>query len=149
MIPPAFVADFLRQCEVRDTGLRFLSPRFPPAEVAMSRHSKSDISRAMAQMPGGLFVMTSAWEGHAGAVLAKWVQSCSDSPAMVMVAINRGQHIEPLLRNSRSFVLCQISESDRFLLRKFNGNGNGNGHAHGHAGAAGNGEAHRDHDDDP
>jgi hypothetical protein len=59
-----------------------------------------------------------------------------------MVAINKGQHIEPLLRNSRSFVLCQISESDRFLLRKFgqtssiacagnptaNANGSGNGH---------------------
>ena len=100
----------------------------------MSRHSKSDISRAMAQMPGGLFVMTAAWEGHAGAVLAKWVQPCSDNPAMVMVAINRGQHIEPLLRNSRSFVLCQIAESDRFLLRKFNGGSNGtngtNGNGH-------------------
>lgn len=70
-------------------------------------------------MPGGLFVMTAACEGHAGAVLVKWVQPCSDTPPMVMVAINRGQHIEPLLRNSRSFVLCQISESDRFLLRKF------------------------------
>lgn len=103
----------------------------------------------MAQMPGGLFVLTSAWEGHAGAVLAKWVQPCSSNPAMVMVAINRGQHIEPLLRNSRSFVLCQISESDRFLLRKFNGGGNGHGNGHGHAGAASNGEALRDHDDDP
>lgn len=75
----------------------------------------------MAQMPGGVFVLTSAWEGQAGAVLVKWVQPCSDNPAMVMVAINRGQHIEPLLRNSRCFVLCQISETDRFLLRKFNG----------------------------
>jgi len=85
----------------------------------MSRNGKSEIGKAMAQIPGGLFVMTSACEGHAGAVLVKWVQPCSDSPPMVMVAIKRGQHIEPLLRNSRCFVLCQISESDRFLLRKF------------------------------
>lgn len=77
----------------------------------------------MALMPGGLFVLTAACEGQTGAVLVKWVQPCSDNPAMVMVAINRGQHIEPLLRNSRSFVLCQISETDRFLLRKFTQNG--------------------------
>ncbi len=85
----------------------------------MSRHPRSDIAKAMAQMPGGLFVLTSSWEGHAGAVLVKWVQPCSDNPPMVMVALNKGQHIEPLLRNSRCFALCQISESDRFLLRKF------------------------------
>jgi flavin reductase (DIM6/NTAB) family NADH-FMN oxidoreductase RutF len=85
----------------------------------MPRHPKSDIERAMAQMPGGVFVLTAACDGHAGAVLVKWVQPCSENPAMVMVALSRGQHIEPLLRNSRSFVLCQISESDRFLLRKF------------------------------
>jgi flavin reductase (DIM6/NTAB) family NADH-FMN oxidoreductase RutF len=85
----------------------------------MVRHSKSDSARAMAQMPGGLFVMTAACDGRSGAVLARWVQPCSDNPPMVMVALNRGQHIEPLLRNSRVFGLCQISESDRFLLRKF------------------------------
>jgi flavin reductase (DIM6/NTAB) family NADH-FMN oxidoreductase RutF len=60
---------------------------------------------------------------------------------MVMVAINRGQHIEPMLRNSRSFVLCQIAESDRFLLRKFNGASNG-------AASGTNGNGHHE-DDDP
>lgn len=77
-------------------------------------------------MPGGLFVLTAAWEGRLGAVLVKWVQPCSEDPAMVMVALRRGQHVEPLLRNSRAFVLCQISETDRFLLRKFAGP---NGHS--------------------
>ncbi len=134
----------------------------------MPRHPKSDIARAMAQMPGGLFVLTASWEGRAGAVLVKWVQPCSDNPPMVMVAINKGQHVEPLLRNSRSFVLCQISESDRFLLRKFgqpanangNGNGLGDGNGHAHIGSEDDGEEEDDpipsngiaaakHDDDP
>lgn len=84
----------------------------------------------MAQIPGGLFVMTTACEGHAGAVLVKWVQPCSDLPPMVMVALCKGQHIEPLLRNSRSFVLCQIAESDRYLLRKFSVAGNGSPASH-------------------
>lgn len=99
----------------------------PVSEPGMSRFPRSDIARAMAQMPGGLFVMTSACEGQAGAVLVKWVQPCSDSPPMVMVALSKGQHIEPLLRNSRSFALCQISESDRFLLRKFSPGGENGG----------------------
>jgi flavin reductase (DIM6/NTAB) family NADH-FMN oxidoreductase RutF len=112
----------------------------------MARHPKSDIARAMAQMPGGLFVLTSSWEGHAGAVLVKWVQPCSDNPPMVMVAINKGQHIEPLLRNSRSFVLCQISDDDRFLLRKFGQVANGSASAT--ASSNGVSSLPRDDDDD-
>ncbi len=100
-------------------GLMIRSPQRCLEISAMTRHLKSDTERAMAQIPGGIFVMTAAFEGRASAVLVKWVQPCSEKPAMVMVALNRGQPIEPLLRNSRSFALCQISESDRFLLRKF------------------------------
>jgi len=112
----------------------------------MPRHPKSDIARAMAQMPGGLFVLTASWEGRAGAVLVKWVQPCSDEPPMVMVALNKGQHVEPLIRNSRFFVLCQISENDRFLLRKFGQAGHGHETAVNAVTKAVNG--HADHDDD-
>jgi flavin reductase (DIM6/NTAB) family NADH-FMN oxidoreductase RutF len=36
-----------------------------------------------------------------------------------MVALAKGQRVEPLIRDSRSFALCQISAEDRFLYRKF------------------------------
>jgi flavin reductase (DIM6/NTAB) family NADH-FMN oxidoreductase RutF len=82
--------------------------------------------RAVARIPGGLFVMTAHCEGRRGAVPVKWVQQCADSPPMVMVALQKGLPIEPMVRDSRSFALCQISADDRFLLRKF-----GNGADHG------------------
>jgi flavin reductase (DIM6/NTAB) family NADH-FMN oxidoreductase RutF len=76
---------------------------------------------AIAQIPGGLFVLTATFEGRRSGVLVKWVQPCSTNPPMVMVAIATGQPVEPLIRNSRSFTLCQISADDKFLMRKFNG----------------------------
>jgi flavin reductase (DIM6/NTAB) family NADH-FMN oxidoreductase RutF len=38
---------------------------------------------------------------------------------MVVVAIPKGQPVEPLLINSRGFALCMIESDDRLLLRKF------------------------------
>lgn len=94
----------------------------------MARDSESDAQGAISQIPGGLFVLTAHAEGMRGAVLVKWVQQCSDSPLMVMVALAKGQTVEPLIRDSRGFTLCQISADDRFLLRKFGaGHHNGNG----------------------
>ena len=65
----------------------------------MVRDNESDAQGAIAQIPGGLFVLTSHAEGQRGAVLVKWVQQCSDSPLMVMVAIEKGQTVEPLIRD--------------------------------------------------
>ena len=38
---------------------------------------------------------------------------------MVIVAMSKGLPVEPLIRDSRSFVLCQIAKDDRLLRRKF------------------------------
>ena len=85
----------------------------------MGTHRSSQPLEAMTQIPGGLFVLTSTCEGHSGAAMVRWVQPCSDHPPMVMVAIRKGQAVEPLIRGSRSFCLCQIGNDDRLLRRKF------------------------------
>jgi flavin reductase (DIM6/NTAB) family NADH-FMN oxidoreductase RutF len=72
-----------------------------------------------AHIPHGLFIMTAAYEDASAGTLVRWVQRCSDDPAVVMVSLRRGQPIEPLIRDSRAFALCQISEDDRFLQRRF------------------------------
>lgn len=91
----------------------------------MADESPRDCSAAIAQIPGGLFLLTANFEDHRHAVLVKWVQQCSDNPPMVMVAMSKGQAVEPLIRESRRFVLCQISADDRFLARKFSNGGSG------------------------
>ena len=96
----------------------------------------SGIAAAIAQIPGGLFVLTSHYEDRHAAVPIKWVQPCSDKPHMVMVALAKGQAVEPMIRDSRYFALCQISADDRFLMRKF-GSGHTNGNGTGSSGGSG------------
>jgi flavin reductase (DIM6/NTAB) family NADH-FMN oxidoreductase RutF len=74
---------------------------------------------ALAQIPTGLFVLTSAHETARSGVLVDWVQRCSSSPHMIMVGIQKGLSVEPLIRDSRFFALCQLPEEDRYLRRKF------------------------------
>lgn len=92
-----------------------------------SRHSSEASEQASgpagiaALIPHGLFIMTAAYEDASAATLVRWVQRCSQDPIVVMVSLRRGQAIEPLIRDSRSFALCQISDDDRYLQRKFSG----------------------------
>jgi flavin reductase (DIM6/NTAB) family NADH-FMN oxidoreductase RutF len=73
----------------------------------------------LAQIPGGLFILTASCEGRNGAALVKWVQQCSENPPMVMVGLPKGLPIELLIHSSQTFALCQISADDRYLIRKF------------------------------
>ncbi|MHC4948004.1 MAG: flavin reductase family protein [Planctomycetota bacterium] len=77
------------------------------------------IADAMIQIPNGLFVVTAAFEEARSGVLAHWVQQCSTTPPMIMVAMAKGQPVEPLIRDSRAFALCQVGADDRLLHRKF------------------------------
>lgn len=85
----------------------------------MSDNGFGHITEAIAQIPSGLFVLTAAFDGNRSGVLAKWVQQCSIEPPMIMVALPKGQPVEPLIRDSRCFALCQVGEDDRILRRKF------------------------------
>jgi len=78
-----------------------------------------DIAAAVAKIPRGLFIMTSGFEQSRSGVLVKWVQRCSSNPPLLIVAVPKGQPVEPLIRDSRSFALCQIADDDAYLFRKF------------------------------
>ena len=78
-----------------------------------------ELSKALGQIPSGLFLLTSGYDGNRSGVLVNWVQQCAVNPPMVIVAMAKGLPVEPLIRDSRAFALCQIAEDDRLLLRKF------------------------------
>lgn len=78
-----------------------------------------EIAEAIERMPRGLFVITAAHDAHRGGALVRFVQPCANTPLMIMVAIEKGQTVEPLIRDSRAFTLCQIHPEDRMLVRKF------------------------------
>ena len=78
-----------------------------------------EITQTIDWIPRGLFLVTSAHEGLRSGVLTEWVQQCLSRPPMVMVTLPKGALVEPLIRDSRSFVICQIGQGDRILHHKF------------------------------
>lgn len=82
------------------------------------RGANASLIAAMRLIPCGVFILTAAHDHARGAALVRWIQACSLNPPMVLVAMPLGQAVEPLVRDSRSFALCQVAAADRFLPRK-------------------------------
>ena len=80
---------------------------------------ETDLSKALGQIPCGLFILTAAYDGARSGILVEWVQQCATRPPMIMAAVSTAMPVVPLIRDNHSFALCQISASDRFLVRKF------------------------------
>ena len=77
------------------------------------------IRTSLNKIPNGLFVLTAEHEDRRGGMLVSWVQQVCDTPPMVSVAIEKGKSIMPLISESRRFALCQLSDNDRLMQRKF------------------------------
>ncbi len=80
---------------------------------------ESPLSQAIGQIPSGLFILTAAYNGSRSGVLVAWVQQCATQPPLVVAAVSTAMPVVPLIRDSRSFALCQVSAEDRLLARKF------------------------------
>ena len=74
---------------------------------------------AVELIPSGLFLINAAHDGKRSGVLTRWVQRCSQKPNMITVALPKGMPVEPLIRDSRFFTICQVSADDVVLQRKF------------------------------
>jgi len=77
------------------------------------------VTESIEQVPCGVFLLTSTFENHRSGVLTRWVQRCSVKPHMITIALPKGLPVEPLIRDSRAFALCQIGADDILLRRKF------------------------------
>jgi flavin reductase (DIM6/NTAB) family NADH-FMN oxidoreductase RutF len=86
---------------------------------AMSQDNGSTLAAAIGKIPCGVFVLTAAYESARSGVLTRWIQPCSVQPPLLMVAIKLGSAVEPLIRDSHCFAICQVSDNDRTLLRRF------------------------------
>lgn len=80
---------------------------------------ESPLHDAIGQIPSGLFILTAAYNGARSGVRVTWVQQCATEPPLVMAAVSTGLPVVPLIRDSRTFALCQIGAGDRLLARKF------------------------------
>ena len=78
------------------------------------------IHKALQLLPSATFVLTCAHDKLRDGILTSWVQQCSTEPPMLIVAIPKGQQIEPMLRDARAFALCLVPPNDRRAKRLFN-----------------------------
>lgn len=81
--------------------------------------SRPDVAGAIDRIPAGIFLLTSAYGDQRGGVAVKWVQQCCNIPPMLMVAVEKGHSLSPVIRDSRAFALCQLDPADRAALRSF------------------------------
>lgn len=77
------------------------------------------VAAVLDRMPAGSFVLTSAHADLRAGVSVRWVQQCSSAPPMVMVAVQKGHVLSPLIRDSRSFCVCQLDPADKSTTRAF------------------------------
>ena len=77
------------------------------------------IHNALRSIPAAKFVLTCSHDQYSDGIITYWVQQCSTVPPMVVVAIKKGQAIEPMLRDARAFALCMVNDNDRRVQRLF------------------------------
>ncbi|MCC6228389.1 MAG: flavin reductase [Phycisphaerales bacterium] len=75
----------------------------------------------LTRIPGGLFVMTSSYEGKRGGVIVKSVMPVAEEPLLLAVAAWKGHGLEPIIRDSHYFGVSMIDPTDRVLVRRFSG----------------------------
>jgi flavin reductase (DIM6/NTAB) family NADH-FMN oxidoreductase RutF len=85
----------------------------------MDQPNQQGIAQVLGRIPGSLYVMTAHHEEQACGMLVSWVQQVAFDPPMIMVALNKGGRIIPMLHDSHAFALCQIAPEDKLVFRKF------------------------------
>ncbi len=88
-------------------------------DVSLTAEQKAAVGDALANLPCGLWVLTSDQEDRRMGMLVSWVQQVCFEPAMITVAIEKGRAIMPLISESRRFALCQLGSTDTIQHRKF------------------------------
>jgi flavin reductase (DIM6/NTAB) family NADH-FMN oxidoreductase RutF len=79
-----------------------------------------DIRRqALDRIPSSDFLLTAGLGDCRGGLIARWVQQVSAAPPMVLVAIEKGQPLSPIIRDARFFGLCEPRADDRLIRKTF------------------------------
>ncbi len=77
------------------------------------------IHNALSSIPNATYVLTCKHDKYRDGIITNWVQQCSTDPPMLVVAIKKGQTIEPMLRDARAFALSMVMPGDRRVKRFF------------------------------
>ncbi len=70
-------------------------------------------------VPATSFLLTSAYGELRSGVIVRCVQQVAMHPPMLLVAMEKGQPLSPIIRDSRNFALCVLAKDDRVTTKIF------------------------------
>lgn len=80
---------------------------------------RREVSDLLDAIPSGRFLISSRFGDMRSAALVRWVQQCAVHPPMVVVAIEKGQALSPIIRDARNFALSRVADDDPLIDRIF------------------------------
>jgi len=78
-----------------------------------------EMLQALANVPASSFLMTTAYGDLRDGRIVERVQQCGTNPPMLLVAMEKGHPLSPLIRDSRTFALSLLDPNERLLQRVF------------------------------
>ncbi len=70
-------------------------------------------------VPATSFLLTSAFGELRSGVIVRCVQQVAMHPPMLLVAMEKGQPLSPIIRDSRNFAICVLAKDDRVTTKIF------------------------------
>jgi flavin reductase (DIM6/NTAB) family NADH-FMN oxidoreductase RutF len=88
----------------------------------MPTDEQSDLAmlEALGRLPVSRFLLTASHGMSRNGMIISRVHQTADTPPTVILSVPKGQPLSPLIRDSRSFALCELAEGDLLLSRLFN-----------------------------
>lgn len=80
---------------------------------------RSTVAHVLDLVPANEFLVTAAFGELRSAVTLRFVQQVATNPPMLLIAMEKGQTISPIIRDARNFALCVLDRHERTLPRLF------------------------------
>ncbi|MSR19233.1 MAG: flavin reductase [Phycisphaerales bacterium] len=80
---------------------------------------RNSVLHVLDLVPAGRFLLSSAHGETRAGVIVRFVQQCAVSPPMIFVALEKGQPLSPVIRDSRIFAVCPLHPDDRSTVSLF------------------------------
>jgi 3-hydroxy-9,10-secoandrosta-1,3,5(10)-triene-9,17-dione monooxygenase reductase component len=87
--------------------------------MPVSDEFKHTVGKAIGRIPSGVFILTTAHNGEAAAMMASWVQQAAFDPPAVSIAIAKGRAIGEMIRASGKLALSVVPEGDTSLMKRY------------------------------
>ena len=78
-----------------------------------------EMLQALACVPAAQFLITTAFGETRDGRIVERVQQCGTQPPMLLVAMEKGHPLSPLIRDSRTFAVSLLDPNERLLQRVF------------------------------